>query len=96
MAVLIKNIKKLVQAETAPIPFRAGKEMSNLPCIEDAYLLVVGDKIHDFGKMSDFSEKMLEKVKDPPTPQKSRARKSPCSVAFMTLLRPNTKRAGIW
>ena len=65
MAVLIKNIKKLVQAETAPIPFRAGKEMSNLPCIEDAYLLVVGDKIHDFGKMSDFSDKMLEKVKEP-------------------------------
>ena len=65
MAVLIKNIKKLVQAETAPIPFRAGKEMSNLPCIDDAYLLVVGDKIHDFGKMSDFSEKMLEKVKEP-------------------------------
>ena len=64
MAVLIKNIKKLVQVETAPIPFRAGKEMSNLPCIEDAYLLVVGDKIHDFGKMSDFSEKMLEKVKE--------------------------------
>lgn len=65
MAVLIKNIKKLVQVETAPIPFRAGKEMSNLPCIEDAYLLVVGDKIHDFGKMSDFSEKMLEKIKEP-------------------------------
>ena len=64
MAVLIKNIKKLVQVETAPIPFRTGKEMSNLPCIEDAYLLVVGDKIHDFGKMSDFSEKMLEKVKE--------------------------------
>ena len=62
MAVLIKNIKKLVQVESAPIPFRAGKEMSNLPCIEDAYLLVVGDKIHDFGKMSDFSEKMLEKL----------------------------------
>ena len=65
MAVLIKNIKKLVQVETAPIPFRAGKEMSNLPCIEDAYLLVVGDKIHDFGKMSDFSEKMLGKIKEP-------------------------------
>ena len=65
MAVLIKNIKKLVQAETAPIPFRAGKEMSNLPCIDDAYLLVVGDKVHNFGRMSDFSEKMLEKVKEP-------------------------------
>ena len=65
MAVLIKNIKKLVQVETAPIPFRAGSEMSNLPCIDDAYLLVVGDKIYDFGKMSDFSEKMLEKIDEP-------------------------------
>ena len=65
MAVLIKNIKRLVQAETAPIPFRAGREMSNLPCIDNAYLLVVGDKIHDFGKMSDFSEKMLEKLGEP-------------------------------
>lgn len=65
MAVLIKNIKKLVQAETAPIPFRAGNEMSKLPCIDDAYLLVEGEKIHDFGKMSDFSEKMLEKLGEP-------------------------------
>ena len=39
--------------------------MSNLPCIDDAYLLVVGEKIHDFGKMSDFSEKMLEKLGEP-------------------------------
>ena len=39
--------------------------MSNLPCIDNAYLLVVGDKIHDFGKMSDFSEKMLEKLGEP-------------------------------
>ena len=65
MALLVQNIKKLVQAETAPIPFRAGSEMSNLPCIDDAYLLVVGDKIYDFGKMSDFSEKMLEKLGEP-------------------------------
>ena len=65
MAVLVKNIKKLVQVETAPIPFRAGREMSNLPCIDDAYLLVADGKIFDFGKMSGFSEKMLEKIGEP-------------------------------
>lgn len=65
MAVLVKNIKKLVQAEPAPIRFRAGAEMSQLPCIENAFLLTVGDKIHDFGKMEDFSEKMLESIQEP-------------------------------
>ncbi len=62
MAVFIKNIKKLVQVELAPIPYRAGKDMGILPCIDDAYLLVVDGKIHDFGKMSDFTEKILEKL----------------------------------
>lgn len=62
MAVLVKNIKKLVQAEPAPIRFRAGGEMKDLPCIDDAYLLAVDGKIADYGKMSDFSEKMLEGI----------------------------------
>ena len=45
MALLIKNIKKLVQVEEAPVRFRAGKEMQHLPCLEDAFLLVEGEKI---------------------------------------------------
>ena len=50
MAVFVKNIKKLVQVEEKNIRFRAGHEMRHLPCIENAYLLVVGDKIADYGK----------------------------------------------
>lgn len=67
MAVLVKNIKLLVQAEPKKIQWRAGKEMQKLPCIENAFLLTVGEKIADFGKMSDFSPKILEKVSEPVT-----------------------------
>ena len=52
MAILVKNIKQLVQAEPKSIKFRAGKEMQNLPLIDNAYLLTEGDKIKEFGKMA--------------------------------------------
>ena len=62
MAVLVKNIKKLVQAESAPLRFRAGAEMSVLPCIDNAYLLAVGGKIAAYGPMSEFSEQLLNGI----------------------------------
>ena len=31
MSILITNIKKLVQVETKPVHFKAGKQMSELP-----------------------------------------------------------------
>ena len=62
MAVLVKNIKKLVQAESAPLRFRAGAEMSVLPCIDDAFLLAVGGKIAAYGPMSEFSEQLLNGI----------------------------------
>lgn len=62
MAVLVKNIKKLVQAESAPLRFRAGAEMRNLPCIDNAYLLAVGGKIAAYGPMSEFSEQLLNGI----------------------------------
>ena len=65
MAILVKNIKQLVQAEPKSIKFRAGKEMQNLPLIDNAYLLTEGDKIKDFGKMEDFNPDILKKVKEP-------------------------------
>ena len=65
MALLIKNIKKLVQVEEAPVRFRAGKEMQHLPCLEDAFLLVEGEKISAYGRMSDFSSRMLSHLKEP-------------------------------
>ena len=65
MAIFVKNIKQLVQAETKSVKFRAGKEMQNLPVIDNAYLLTEGDKIKEFGKMEDFNPDILKKIKEP-------------------------------
>lgn len=65
MAVLVKNIKKLVQVEEKPIRWRAGEEMQNLPCIENAFLLTFGDKIAAYGPMSSFSNDLISNLKEP-------------------------------
>ena len=64
MALLIKNIKELVQVEDKPEIWRAGKEMQKLHKIENAYLLTEGEKILEFGKMSDFNPEKLYKIKE--------------------------------
>ncbi len=51
MAILIKNIKKLVQVEDKLKILVAGKEMSVLPTIDNAYLLLENGVIQDFGSM---------------------------------------------
>jgi imidazolonepropionase len=52
MSLLIKNIKGLVQVrEEAPLKL-SGSEMAHLPILENAWLLLVEDKIHSFGPMS--------------------------------------------
>ncbi len=56
MAELFINIKKLVQVETETVPFRAGRHMKDLNCIEEAYLYVSGGKIEDFGCMDELPE----------------------------------------
>ncbi len=55
MALLIKNIKALVQTEQKSVLLRAGKAMQNLDCINDAWLYIEGEKIHSFGNMSSFN-----------------------------------------
>jgi imidazolonepropionase len=54
MKILIKNIKQLVQTEEEPRLKIAGKDMKNLPCINDAWLAIEDDKIAGFGKMDDW------------------------------------------
>ena len=54
MKILIKNIKQLVQVEEIPHLKVAGKDMKNLPCIDDAWLAIENDKIVGFGKMNDW------------------------------------------
>ncbi len=63
MALLIKNIKKLVQVETKPVLLRAGKDMQTVKCIDNAFLLTDGDKIMDFGKMSKITDEVLAQCK---------------------------------
>lgn len=51
MTTLIFNIKKLVQVEDEPRMLVAGKDMATVNTIDNAYLLIKGDVIEDFGSM---------------------------------------------
>jgi imidazolonepropionase len=55
MSVLIKNIEELVQVEYQPKQWVAGQDMAKLDTVSDAYLLIDGETITSFGKMSDLS-----------------------------------------
>ncbi len=65
MAILVTNIKQLVQTEPKKLKYRAGKDMMNLPIIENAYLLTEGDVIKDFGCMDSLDRTKLSKLKEP-------------------------------
>lgn len=56
---LLTNIKKLVLAEEKPSLWKAGKEMSELPCIDNAYLLIDGEEISEFGSMTNVEPSTL-------------------------------------
>lgn len=51
MRTLIFNIKKLVQVEDEPRMLVAGKDMATVNSIDNAYLLIKGNVIEDFGSM---------------------------------------------
>jgi len=51
MKLLIFNIKKLVQVEDEPRMLVAGKDMAAVNTIDNAYLIIKGDVIEDFGPM---------------------------------------------
>ncbi len=63
MALLIKNIKKLVQVEDEPKVMKKGIEMSKIQSRDDAWLLLEGDKIIDFGPMKLLNEKQIRAEK---------------------------------
>ncbi|MDR3047717.1 MAG: imidazolonepropionase, partial [Bacteroidales bacterium] len=64
MAILVKNIKKLIQTEERTVLLRAGKKMNALNIIENAYLLTEGENIIDFGTMDTFSTDKLNSIKE--------------------------------
>ncbi len=56
MSILITNIKLLVNTREQNQLLR-GKELAMLPCIENAYLLIEGDEIAEFGRMQELPSK---------------------------------------
>ena len=64
MSLYIKNINELIQVEERPVLYRAGKDMSILHTIKDAWLQIQGDKIADFGTMDNFSPQSQDTVID--------------------------------
>ena len=61
MAILIKNIKELVQVGASPVKWKAGKDMAQLETIKNAYLFIENDKILSFGKMEDLNLSEIDK-----------------------------------
>lgn len=60
MSLLIKNIKELIQVEEHPQKWVAGKEMSDIQTLKDAYLYIEEDRIAGFGLMKDLSIEVTE------------------------------------
>ena len=56
MALLIKNIRELIQVESKPKLKVSGPEMAKLKTIKDAWVYIEGDRIGDFGKMKDIPD----------------------------------------
>jgi imidazolonepropionase len=54
-ATLLKNIKSLVGVRENPHLLR-GDDLASLPAINDAYLLIEGDRIAAYGKMGEFDQ----------------------------------------
>ncbi len=48
---LVRDINKLISSDYETYPYKKGKSLSQLEEIENAYILVVGGKIEEFGKM---------------------------------------------
>lgn len=54
------NIKKLVQVRDRNVNLVKGKNMVDLPCIENAFLSIENDTIINYGKMTDFNSDATE------------------------------------
>ncbi len=55
MSILVKNIKSLVQIREAGIKWIAGRNMVDVPAIENAFIYLKEGKIEAFGKMESIS-----------------------------------------
>ena len=60
MKILLENIKELVQVVKGPLLFRAGKDMSTVSTIKDAFLIIRDEVIEEFGRMDQLKEKYID------------------------------------
>lgn len=60
MRTLVKNIKQLLQVESAPKLKVCGTDMAHIGTIENAYLIVEDDHFAEFGKMSELKEQTFD------------------------------------
>lgn len=58
------NIKKLVQVRPPNVKLLKGKNMADLPCIENAFLSIEDDSIINYGPMADFDQNTAEECID--------------------------------
>jgi len=58
MSILIKNIKELIQVENKQVQWLAGNDMARLETLRDAYLIIEGENIAAFGKMTDLGREL--------------------------------------
>ena len=56
MSILIKNIKEIIQVETDPVKWVAGKDMATLNTLKNAYLFISGERIGAFGPMDEIDK----------------------------------------
>src|SRR5699024_6231880 len=54
MSILLTNIKQLLQVRNDAPEFLAGKEMQNLPILENAWVWLEDEEIKDFGRMGNL------------------------------------------
>jgi imidazolonepropionase len=64
MKISIINIKQLIQVRESSVLKVSGDEMSYLPIIENAFLLIENDIIIAFGRMEDYVSNSSDKVMD--------------------------------
>ncbi len=64
MEILIENIKGLVQVRESPLKWVAGKDMSNLPVLDNAFLHIKDGLIHDYGIMDELPSVLPDQTID--------------------------------
>jgi imidazolonepropionase len=63
MQTLLTNIKQLLQVREEPVIFLKGKEMNELPILENAYLYIEDGIISDFGLMQNLPNIYIKNAK---------------------------------